>query len=615
MITGQTIVCISSIDWDFIWQGHQEIMATLARAGNLVLFIENTGVRPPSLRDVPRLRQRVRNWSRGVKGFREEAPNLFVYSPLVLPFPYSQIAWRVNGLLLVRSVRRWMRAVGATRPMVLTFLPTPTARYLIRELDPELVVYYCIDDFAASSARARRIRTSEDRLMREADMVWVTSEKLRLRAASFSRDVHMFPFGVNFPQFEAVRKENAEAPVDVRALPRPIVGYVGGVHRFVDQDLIVAVADGLPHASVVLVGPLQTDVGALRRRRNVHLLGARPHRDVPAYIKAFDVALVPYRLGEYTANVYPTKLNEYLAMGTPVVATDLPEIRRFNGDHEDVVSVAGTADGFVGAVRAAVAAGGEGAARRIAVARENSWETRIEGMSGLLEAALERRRTRGSQWREALSRSYRRARRRIAQTAAVLVGLYVLLFHSPAVWYAAEPLKLAEDPRAAQAIVVFAGGVGESGKAGGGYQERVKAAVDLYRAGFAPYLVLSSGYKAAFREAEIMRDLAVSHGVPAEAIVLETQAINTYENVQRVDAILRPRGWSEILLVSSPYHMRRAVGTWRKLAPDVRVIPVTSKSVFYSHRPRDGASLEQIGGLVHEYLGVAAYWWRGWLTW
>ena len=56
------ILCISSIDWDFIWQGHQEIMSTLAAEGHRVLFVENTGVRSPNLRDLPRLRQRIRNW-------------------------------------------------------------------------------------------------------------------------------------------------------------------------------------------------------------------------------------------------------------------------------------------------------------------------------------------------------------------------------------------------------------------------------------------------------------------------------------------------------------------------------------------------------------------------
>src|SRR5688572_32552111 len=72
MLKGQTVLCISSIDWDFIWQGHQQIMSMLAAHGNNVLFIENTGARRPTLRDVPRLRQRIRNWWRGTKGFRQE---------------------------------------------------------------------------------------------------------------------------------------------------------------------------------------------------------------------------------------------------------------------------------------------------------------------------------------------------------------------------------------------------------------------------------------------------------------------------------------------------------------------------------------------------------------
>ena len=72
MLQSQNIICISSIDWDFIWQGHQEIMSTFARNGNRVLFLENTGVRAPTLRDIPRLKKRFINWSKGVRGIRKE---------------------------------------------------------------------------------------------------------------------------------------------------------------------------------------------------------------------------------------------------------------------------------------------------------------------------------------------------------------------------------------------------------------------------------------------------------------------------------------------------------------------------------------------------------------
>ena len=107
-------------------------------------------------------------------------------------------------------------------------------------------------------------------------------------------------------------------------------------------------------------------------------------------------------------------------------------------------------------------------------------------------------------------------------------------------------------------------GVGESGRAGGGAQERLKQAIDLYRAGHARYLVFSSGFVYSFHEADAMRALAVDQGVPASVIVLEERSTNTFQNVQYVDEILRDHHWQKILLVSSPYHMRRALLVWRE---------------------------------------------------
>ena len=160
--------------------------------------------------------------------------------------------------------------------------------------------------------------------------------------------------------------------------------------------------------------------------------------------------------------------------------------------------------------------------------------------------------------------------------------------------------------------MVFAGGVGESGKAGGGAQERLREAIDLRNAGYSRYLVLSSGYVYSFREAEVMRALAVDQGVPVPDIVLEERATNTYENVKYVNDILRARGWTSIALVSSPYHMRRALMVWHKVAPEITVIPTPPpSSQFYNHER--GASLEQVRGILQEYLAILGYWRRGWV--
>src|SRR5207248_8882456 len=148
----------------------------------------------------------------------------------------------------------------------------------------------------------------------------------------------------------------------------------------------------MPDMTFALVGPEQTDISALRGCANIHLLGLRPHQELPRYVKAFDVGIVPYRLTEYTANVYPTKLNEYLAMGIPVVATDLPEIRRFNADHGAVVDVAADAKAFRNAILAALdGSPAHDVQRRVAVAAGNSWASRLAAMNALIEGALERR--------------------------------------------------------------------------------------------------------------------------------------------------------------------------------------------------------------------------------
>jgi uncharacterized SAM-binding protein YcdF (DUF218 family)/glycosyltransferase involved in cell wall biosynthesis len=608
------ILCISSIDWDFIWQGHQEIMSTLAMQGHRVLFLENTGVRSPGVRDIPRVRQRIRNWWKGTNGFREERPNLFVYSPIVLPLPYSRLARWLNRALLLRSMRRWMRAIGFSRPIVWTFLPTPLALDLIRELDPQLTVYYCIDDFASSSIGASRIVASEVALFLTADLVFVTSEKLRQRAAVHSDHVHLFPFGVKFDAFATVREQGATPPDDVAQLRRPVAGYVGGLHQWVDQDLVAAVAAQLPEFSIALVGPEQSDVSTLRATSNVTLLGLKPHAELPRYVKAFDVGLVPYRRTDYTANVYPTKLNEYLVMGIPVVATDLPEIRRFNAEHGDVVAIAGDADSFAAAIRRAIEPSGAAVvARRIEVAESNSWESRIARMKTLIDEAVDRRQALSTGWEHRLRRLYRQTRSRVLRGVLAVAAAFLIVFHTNLLWWVASPLKMAEPPRHADAIVVFAGGVGESGKAGGGAQERLKKAVDLYKAGNADYLVLSSGYVYSFREADVMRALAIDQGVPAAHIVLEERAANTYQNVTFVDQILKPRGWRSILLVSSPYHMRRALLVWRKVDPGVDVIPSPpEQSQFYDH-PGGGATFEQVRGIAQEYFAILAYWRRGWV--
>ena len=617
MIKNENIICISSIDWDFIWQGHQEIMSTFAKNGNKVLFIENTGVRTPTFKDIPRLKKRIARWFKSVKGFRKESENLFIYSPVILPFPYSRFARWVNRHMLIKPLKYWMKAMNFHRPIVWTFLPTGMALDIINEIDKKLLVYYYIADFDELTDNSRRLKATEGSVMKMCDLIFAQGRLLEEKAKRFNKNVHIFPFGVNAEVFEDFSKKRpGPVPRDLKDIKKPIIGYVGGIHKHIDFGLLKYIAETHPERSIVLVGPAQTDVSQLEKIPNVVFLGKKDFSELPAYINLFDACIIPYRLSEYTKTVYPTKLNEYHIMGKPVVSTELPEIKAFNRLNNDLVAVAGTNEEFDEAIERAIRMNSDALAKlRVESARRNSWSARISEMSALMEQAMkEGKHDMPVNWQEKFLALYKNTRKGILTAALTALTAWLLVFYTPIVWLLAEPLKIAQAPQKAGAIVVLAGGVGESGKAGQGYEERVEYSTKLYREGYAQSLIFSSGYMYVLKEPLIMKLMATSLGVPEQAIILEDKAKNTYENIKYVKDILDEKGIKKVLLVSSPYHMLRVSLVARKIAPGIEVIctPIPY-SRFYS---RDGSrraffhkqiTVQQIIAIAHEYAAILLY--------
>ena len=608
MFKNENIICISSIDWDFIWQGHQEIMSTLAKNGNRVLFIENTGVRIPGLRDIPRIRGRIRNWFKGVKGIRKEADNLYVFSPLILPFPYLWFARWINNYLVLSILDKWIKVMDFSDPIVWTFLPTPLSVDIADSIVKKLFIYYCIDNFSASSTAAKKIKKSEERLLKNVDLVFVTSGELYSYCSRYNYKVYKFPFTVNFKEFERVRLEDVSIPRELQNIKSPIIGYVGGVHKWIDQDLIKDLAEKYPQYSFVFIGPIQTDVSKLQVFKNIYFLGKKEHDKVPFFIKYFNAGIIPYLISEYTNNVYPTKLNEYFALGKPVVSTQLPEIIGFNKEYGDIVYVGEGKEKFGERITEAINEDNQILrVRRIEISKDNCWENRIEKISLLIQEGTEKKKTdREERWKENLVNLYGRARKKIWSLAIGCIFLYFLLFNTPFLWFLASPLKISEEPQKTDAIVVFGGGVGETGNPGKSTIERARYAAELYRQGYSGKILFSSGYTYIYNDAENMKLFAVSMGVSEKDILLEQKANSTYENVIFSRKILNQNNYRTILLISSPYNMRRAKLVFDKSGKDLKVIYVpVNKSQFYNRAV--GIKLEQIKAIVHEYLGIVYY--------
>ncbi len=603
---------ISSIDWSENWQMHQQLATALVKSGKRVLFVENTGVRTIRAGDYSRITSRVRNWVKSTRGFFEIQENLTVFSPIFLPFPYSWLALIINRFILTRSIEKWMRIEQYQAPIIISFLPTPLAQSLVEYLNPSLSIYYCANDMSGGSAGAVRLKRYEDVFFSKVDAVFCISHSLLEYASLFNRNTFLFPAGVDYEKFESARK-NQEVPPDLAAIHGPIIGYVGAISGVFDQALLVFAARALPYANFVLIGPEVTDVSLLKACPNIRLLGKRLHTDIPRYVKGFDVALIPYVKSAFTDSVYSCKLNEYMAMGVPVVATDLRELRFYVENYGNVLEITRTNDEFIERIRyALVNIDGTGSIARIDAAKQNSWAKRFAKITEVINQILILKANQRLDWQSRLTNYYRRGRIRTIKVVLSLVAFYGILFYTPLVWLAGDQLTVRHSPKVADAIVVFSGD-GESSYINQSYQRRALDAIQYYKFGYAPLILISSGRDQTFSEVEIIRSLLTNRGVPASSIeILGKYPKSTYENVIFVRDALAKHEAKSILLITSPYHSRRALWVWRKAMPELVVLAPTLVDTP-KENPQWSASIDQIKIVCYEYLAIIYYKYKGWL--
>jgi glycosyltransferase involved in cell wall biosynthesis len=176
------------------------------------------------------------------------------------------------------------------------------------------------------------------------------------------------------------------APADeLTGLDRPVIGFVGGLSQWVDIGLVRELALRRPSAAFVLVGPIGTDVSAIQDLPNVQLLGSRPYAALPSLLAAMDVALIPFKRDPVTYHADPIKAYEYLAAGVPVVATDMPALRRL----QHVLRLASSTESFLAQIDAALSEGRDArrADRQIEAAR-HSWQDRFSQVERLMADVL-----------------------------------------------------------------------------------------------------------------------------------------------------------------------------------------------------------------------------------
>ncbi len=357
----------------------------LRARGHRMLVVDHLGVADPRMRNVRKMASYARRaLSRTSPG--SAAPAIPEIRLVVLPPRHTVATRALNRALVRRRMRAPIDAMGLTRPILWFRFPSPELVALIGRLGESFVIYECVDRFEAFDYPRRTIaalRTAERELLRRADLTVVTSEGLREMAGRHSRRVVLHRHGVDLGRFAAEHP----VPGDLARLPRPLIGYTGPLDRRIDVELVAAVAADHPAGSVVIIGPLTGGDGQARLEGipNCHLLGARPHGAMPGYVRALDVAMLPYRLDAATRDISPVKSLEYLAAGRAVVATDIAELRRLGA----VMAVATSPEDFRDAVRAAVDGAGVGDPEsRLAAVADRDWPATVESLLTVVDAHI-----------------------------------------------------------------------------------------------------------------------------------------------------------------------------------------------------------------------------------
>lgn len=378
-LRGRDILCFSH-DWTGDPLSKTHLMRVLSK-DNRILWINAIANRMPtaSSKDMSRIFKKLKAFTEPI---REVEPNIFLLNPLAIPAYGNQTIVALNQRSLIRQVKKAMRQLGFSDVVNMVF--NPAAGMIAGKLGETELIYYCVDEYTAFTGSSALKEIEED-LFRRSDVVIVSAEKLYDSKKRFNPNTHIIRHGTDWRHFRTALDDATQIPGDIANFPGPIIGFHGLLADWVDFELIKKTAEHFKDGSVVLIGKIAVDaeqkVKILDDVPNVHFLGRKPYGELPAYCKAFDVALNPFIINDLTLAANPLKVREYLAAGLPVVSTDIPECRVLPDclvavDHSD----------FIQKVEAALADPKPRETVSNAI-RHESWEAKVDELRKILRSA------------------------------------------------------------------------------------------------------------------------------------------------------------------------------------------------------------------------------------
>ncbi len=342
-IYGRDIVMVGLQPWYFKTGCNAKNIATLLAQHNRVLYV-NVPIKRKAYHAKnpdPKLQPHMEVLRTGQERLKPIAENLWEFYPGSL---IESVNWlpstavfrlvdHINNRRFSRNIREAMTTLGFTDIILFNDNDIYNGFYLKELLNPSVYIYYLRDFLQGFAYWKKHATVLEPELIRKADVVLTNSLYFTQYSEGINPRSYYMGQGCDFEYFDP--EKIVGKPQDIADIPHPIVGYIGALDsERLDPEIIALFARALPAWNVVLVGP-EDDVfrqSTLHNIPNVHFLGGKPFAQLASYVAAFDVCINPQRKNEITKGNYPLKIDEYLAMGKPVVATNTVAMQIFK-DH------------------------------------------------------------------------------------------------------------------------------------------------------------------------------------------------------------------------------------------------------------------------------------------
>lgn len=322
--SGDLLLCLSHLRWNFVFQRPHHLLTRASRSFQVV-FLEEPVFEPNA---VPTIRLTA------CDGVLVATPVL----PEGAPDPAALVRAELGRLLGGFDYKR-----------LLLWYYSPMAQAFAQELEPDLVVYDCMDELSAFRFAPPDLVAREQQLLDRADIVFTGGVSLYESKRSRHRNVHCFPSSIDAGHFGRARRP-IEDPADQRAIAHPRIGYFGVIDERLDLGLLDALATTRPDWQLVMIGPLaKISESDLPHRDNIHWLGAKDYKVLPDYLAGWDVGLMPFALNEATRFISPTKTPEFLAAGLPVASTPIADVVNGYGK-SGLVAIAEGAEAMIEAI-------------------------------------------------------------------------------------------------------------------------------------------------------------------------------------------------------------------------------------------------------------------------